>query len=506
MNLKLVRPQKIFLWISLLALFALGFVIRLYDMGDPPLDFNPTRQLHSALMARGMYYQDRADLPNWQRQTAVEQWKKEGLIEPPILEALTAFTYRFSGENLIVPRLYSIFFWMLAGLALYLLARDLAGELGALLGLAYYLILPFGAIASRAFQPDPLTVALTTGAWWTANRWYRLPGWRSALLAGILGGLAIFAKTTAVFFVGGAWIGLVLWGPGIKKALRDRQVWVIAALCVLPYILFYIYGIYISGELQSQFSLRFFPQLWIDPVFYLRWVNLISSTAGFEWTVLAFLACLAVNDKAQRAMLLCIWAGYLIYGLTLPYHISTHDYYQLPLIPLVALGLAVGAQHLINLLRGPRWLVYPVVLAVVLGVVVLKAWDVRVTLKRDDYRQEISFWKKLGDKLGPGADVIGLTHDYGYRLAYWGWVNSDSWMTSGDFNYRELAGQTYEFDQLFADKVAAKDYFVITLFGELDHQPALKKTLETRYPVFEKSDDYIIYDLRHPLPSAGTKH
>ncbi len=37
-------------------LLLLGLGIRLLDLTDPPLDIHPTRQLHSALMARGMYY------------------------------------------------------------------------------------------------------------------------------------------------------------------------------------------------------------------------------------------------------------------------------------------------------------------------------------------------------------------------------------------------------------------------------------------------------------------
>ena len=41
----------------MMALFALGLAIRLYDLTDPPLDFNPTRQLRGAIMARGYYYE-----------------------------------------------------------------------------------------------------------------------------------------------------------------------------------------------------------------------------------------------------------------------------------------------------------------------------------------------------------------------------------------------------------------------------------------------------------------
>ena len=70
---------------ALVLLLGLGFAIRLYDLTDLPLDFHPTRQLLSALKARGMYYQNLQSVPAWQRQMAVHQWKLEGLTEPPII-------------------------------------------------------------------------------------------------------------------------------------------------------------------------------------------------------------------------------------------------------------------------------------------------------------------------------------------------------------------------------------------------------------------------------------
>ena len=58
------------LWLGLALLaFLLGLAVRLYDLTDPPLDFHPTRQLHSALIARGMYYQNLDDIPDWQRES-----------------------------------------------------------------------------------------------------------------------------------------------------------------------------------------------------------------------------------------------------------------------------------------------------------------------------------------------------------------------------------------------------------------------------------------------------
>jgi hypothetical protein len=60
------------------ALLALGIVLRLINVTDPPLDFHPTRQLRSAIIARGMYTNPYpAPTPNFARQRCRfgERWK-----------------------------------------------------------------------------------------------------------------------------------------------------------------------------------------------------------------------------------------------------------------------------------------------------------------------------------------------------------------------------------------------------------------------------------------------
>jgi hypothetical protein len=75
----------------LLLLLVLGWAIRLYDLDEPPLDFHPTRQLFSALKARGIYYAAHPQLlPSWQLEFALQQSRELPTIEPEILEHLVA--------------------------------------------------------------------------------------------------------------------------------------------------------------------------------------------------------------------------------------------------------------------------------------------------------------------------------------------------------------------------------------------------------------------------------
>lgn len=499
------------LWLAAGLVFTLGLVIRLYDLKDAPLDFSSTRQMRSVIMARGIYYEHLPSAPEWQRQLAIQQYEGEGIIEPPILENLAAATYLLVGsEKLWVIRLYSIGFWMAGGIALFLLALELTGAAGALVSLAYFLILPYGAIASRSFQPDPLMVALIIFAYWAVVRWQRTRTWSWAAAAGLLGGMAILVKSVAVFFILPVWAAVLIFiipreldgrrGAGkILGWLRSPQLWVIAALTILPYAAYHVYGVYIAGFLQSQFSLRFFPQLWRNPVTFLQWNGLLSSVAGFEWVLVSLAGVFLLREKVHRALLMGAWFGYFLYGMTFTFHITTHEYYHLPVIPLVALGLAGAADLAVRNLRGPRWLALAATTAILLTWVGIKAWDVRVELKRNDYTQEVVFWQKLGQKLPRGSKVIGLTHDYSYRLAYWGWVDVANWMTTADFNLRQLAGQQLDYAAMFREQTAGKDYFVVTLMNELGNQPVLKDLLVSNFAVVDQASDYIIFDLHKPV-------
>ena len=432
-------------------LFLLGLGIRLLDLTDLPLDFNPTRQLFSAVKARGMYYQFATDVPEWQRQMAVEQWEAKADVEPPVIETIVAGLYLLFGEHLWFGRVVASVFWLIGGLALFGLSRRIASVDGAIVALAYYLFVEFGVIASRSFQPDPLMIGLALAGLWAFLRWDEELTWKWVLLAGLLSGAAIFVKNVAVFPLVGAFALVILKTIGLKRALKDPQVWVLAIIAALPVSIYMIDGLLISKDMDTALGLRFFPQLWTDPAFYIRWKNIIANNLGFGAFLLALLGIYLARPGRDRSLLVGTLLGYLVYGFIFSYHISTHNYYQLPLIIFISLSLAVVGKTLFRKMTEisdrsiwPR--------LVVVGILLLgigsAMWNVRVDLLKDDFRSEPQFWAELGDKLGHTTPVLGLTQDYGNRLAYWGWQQVDEWPTTGDQNLRELAGKAKTFDDI----------------------------------------------------------
>jgi len=483
-------------------LFAMGLGIRMVDLTDVPLDFHSTRQLFSAIKARGMYYQFARDVPEWQREIAIQQWQDADVFEPAVNETIVAGLYLIFGEHLWLARIASSVYWLLGGLAMFALARRIASVDGAILALAFYLFLGFGVIASRSFQPDPLMVALILAGLWAFVRWDEDWAWTWTVIAGLLSGLAIFVKTVAVLPLFGAFAFILLTTRGLKQSLKDPQVWVLAFITALPVTIFMIDSIYISKNSNLSTELRFFPSFWTDPIFYVRWKNMIGNTLGFGAFLSALLGIFLAKPGRDRSLLLGLLAGYILYGFLFSYHFITHNYYQLPLFVFISLSLAVVGKTLFQRLKeinNTSVIARLSVAGIILFAMAFEMWNVRVELVRDDDRAEPQFWAALGEKLGRSSSVIGLTQDYGNRLAYWGWKVTDQWPTTGDQNLRELAGVAKTFDEIFASRVEGKDYFVVTNFNQFNNQPELKERLFNTYSILEENPEYIIFDLKHPL-------
>ncbi len=492
---------------ALVLLLGLGFAIRLYDLTDLPLDFHPTRQLLSALKARGMYYQTLTDAPADQRDFAIQQWKIRAAIEPEIVERMVAFTYQFTGEQLWVARVYSSLFWVIGAFFLFLLARRLTSVDGALVAVAFYLFTPYAVIASRSFQPDPLMVMLIIIFWWAVYEWSltlnsspsgrgaEVREWTFAIIAGLIGGFAIYVKFVAAFFVIGGGLGAVLSRGSLLETLRKPQVYVMTALGILPGSVYGIYGVWIAGFLGQQFGGRFIPALFLSPSYYLGWIGMLNIVVGAIALTLGLLG-LFFLEKEKRRFLLGLWAGYALFGIYFNYHISSHDYYSLPLIPIVALSLAPVADAFFAQLAKLTTTKFARVAAFCILFFGLFASlsNIRAEMKRIDYRPEAQMWAEISEKIGD-KNTAGLTQDYGSRLAYWGWKNLTSWSTYGDLIYHDdLRGAQSDFEQQFELIAAKKELFLVTDFDELDLQPLLKEKLST-YPKFAEGDGYMIFDL-----------
>jgi 4-amino-4-deoxy-L-arabinose transferase-like glycosyltransferase len=482
---------------AVVLLLALGLGLRLYDLTDQPLDFHPTRQLRGALIARSMYYQMLPNADPQARQIAVGIANTTGQYEPSIVEKLVAMTYLALGREVLwVSRIYTSLFWLIGGVALYDLARRMTSYSGALVALAYYLILPFAVQASRSFQPDPGMVMWIILTSYALYRWGEKPSWKWAILAGALGGMAILTKVVAGYIVGGAAVAVVLSTLGLRRFWRNPQVWSMVFLMVAPSAIYYLGR---SGRASDYFSgwTLSLSHLLLEPSFYARWLNLVQDLMGL-WVLLLALVGVAISKKRERLLLLGLWVGYGLYGFFLPYQMYTHNYYHLQLIPIIALSLAPIGQLIIERVsKQPKIWRALAAAAALLGVIFLAGISI-TSLNQKNYRGEPAHWEEIAALLPTDGKIIGLTQDYGYPLAYYGWRKVQLWPIRGERQLSDLRGISKEFQDFFAKRTEGRSYFLITAFSQLDDQPDLKQYLEEIYPVAAQGEGYLIYDLLHP--------
>ncbi len=476
---------------SLIILLALGGLLRLIDVTDPPLDFHSSRQLRNSLVARDIYYSLLPSATTEQRELASSFANSVGRYEPPVIESIVALSYFVAGgETIVVARIWEVFFWLLAGIALFDLMRRTTSPWAALIGLAYYLVLPFSVQASRSFQPDPLMTSAFVAGIYFLYRWSEEQTWKWAILAGLFLGFATFVKIVIAFFAGGAAIALVLFTLG-KDFWRSKQVWVMAVLMIAPALVFYIL-------LNQSRSTEYFFGWTVELIkligstdFYTKWLAFLGNLFGLTIIFLSIGGSLLAPPRL-RWLLVSLWIGYLLYGLTLPFQMYTHSYYHIQLIPIVALGLAVVANPLIESVAVQSQVGRVGFIALVIVVIGFQAWVSRSVLVAEDFHVEAPFWRNVGNAIPADAKVIGLTQDYGYRLMYFGWRKVTLWPYVTEL--AEVRSGQVDFADRFDELTAGKDYFLVTSFGQLDKQLSLKKILD-EYPIAIQGDGYALYDL-----------
>ena len=473
-------------------LLILGGVLRLIDLNDPPLDFHASRQLRNFLVARDIYYRLSPDADSRTRDLAASFARSVGRYEPPVMESVVALTYRLTGgENYAIPRIWQTIFWLLAGIALFDLARRAISPWAGLTALAYYLVLPFGVQASRSFQPDPLMTSAFIVGMYFLYRWSEEQIWKWAVLAGVFLGFATLVKIVIAFFAGAIALTMVLFTLR-RDFWKSRQVWVMALLMALPALVYYVL---LNPGRSSEYFFSWsvaLVKLITSTDFYSKWLAFLGSLFGLT-VLFASLAGTLIAPPRLRWLLVGAWIGYLAYGLTLPFQMYTHSYYHIQLVPIVALGLAAAVDPIYRTVSTQGVAGRAAFVGLVIAVVGYHSWVARSVLVAEDFRHEPAVWVKIGDAIPEGANVIALTQDYGYRLMFFAWRKTSLWPLNTDLaeirnDDRDTAGR---FDEI----TAGDDYFLVTAFSQLDKQPELKKILDG-FPIAARGDGFVLYELR----------
>lgn len=482
-----------------LALFILlllaAFGLRLIDLTDPPLDFHPTRQYRGALIARSIYYQLSPVEDAAEQAQALAARDSVAELEPPLIESLVALGYMITGgEQLWLARVINSLLWLAGACFIFLLAKRVSSAPSALLATAFFLFLPFAVAASRSFQPDPLMVVLLAASAYCAYCWAAEASPKWALWTGLAAGLAVLVKAVALYYLAGMLLAVVLSRLSLRQALRDRQVWTMAAIAVLLPALYYLPNLSAGGDYIQNWVLRLLP-LAFEPAFYVRWLVFLGDLFGLMTLLLALIGLL-LAQRPYRRLLIGLWLGYALYAITLPHQTLTHNYYHLPLVLILALSLAPAIEVLISAVkqRQPIWRWSFV--ALIVAAILFNAWISRSNFLGQDHRAEIDYWTQVGAALPTDGKSIGLVQHYGHLLNYYGRRDVALWPVTSEIQLAALRGNNMDdFEAAFLDRTVGMRYFLVTTFNQLSRQPLLQAYLADNFAVYADEPGYRIYDL-----------
>lgn len=341
---------------TLLLILSLAFTLRLYKINRPIADWHSWRQADTASVARNFIkegfnpfipkYDDMSSQTN-----GLDNPNRYRFVEFPIYNSLIAAVWFFTGVNVTYARLVTVVISLGSTSLLYFLVRKFSGQVVAALAAFFFATIPYNVFYSSTILPGPLMVFGLLAMYLTFIKWLENDkNWFWFLTAILCANLAILTWPIALFFT------LPLVYLAFDKygfsAFKKVQLWGFASLALLPFIAWRTWitqfpaGIPNWGFLINEGNIRFKGA-------FFRWLiverlgKLILTVGGF------FLFILGILKKPGREKLF-----YLSLLVSVAFYFSVfasgnvrHDYYQIPLIPVAAIFMALGTKTLFTLPR-----------------------------------------------------------------------------------------------------------------------------------------------------------
>lgn len=495
-SLSIFHPKLRLVSVGLLALFLLAGLIRIKDRLAPGILVE--REYTSAIFARTFYFEGNSSIEPWRKEIARITRERQPILEPPITEYLVSLMYRIAGrEEIWFARLLTSTFWLAGGWFLFLAARRLVPLPAAIFAAGYYLFVPSGVLLSRSFQPDSLMMMMFMISFYLILRYFDTPSTRNLLLAAFISSVTLLIRPLVVFVLFSAFTGLLLYHRKSLKALIERPFILFSLVSLsLPFV-YYGYGILFAGFMQWKIASSFRPYLYFRSAFWVDWFFLAVNAVGLPALIAVVLGFPFIRSKPVRVLLLSMFAGYIFFGLFFTFHIHTHDYYHIQLIPIAAFG----AYPLVTLFfeqlsRVPGKLKWLAVGAGALLILLFSDLQVRDSLYKQVFEAP-DVAREIGEVVNHSQNTVFVAYHYGLPLEYYGELSGTFWPKSITYwFYRMPEEEEKSVQQRLEELEFIPEYFIITNFDEYRrlHQD-LDAYLAESCSVLVKTDRYHIFHL-----------
>lgn len=459
-------------------ILAVGFLVRLYRIGEPLGDWHSWRQADTAAVTRE-YVKNGIDLlhPRYMDLSSIPSGKDNPkgwrMVEFPLVNGLTAGIIRGVGGELVIwGRMVSIVFSLGSIIFLYLIVKRFSGEKTALIAAGVMAILPYNIFYSRVILPEvPLVFFSLAAIYFSVGNFFWLSA-GSAAIALLLKPYAIFLALPILYL---GWRGCRNFTCGSSAKLIKLFVWAVIAL--LPFLLWRVWIMQFPEGIPAftwllngngiRFKGAFFRWIFADRLgrLILGYFGLIPLGIG-----------LIVKPSDREGWFYRWWGlGILAYLIIFATGNVQHDYYQIITIPIISIYAAKGIDWL---LRPPqsisRMASYGALAVTILFTLAFGWYHIR------DYfninHPEIMEAGRAADKILPAAAKIVAPYDGDTAFLFQ--TNRSGWPIGGAID----------------DKVSkGASHYVSVRFDEET------RGLMERCQVVLKAERYVIVDLRNCL-------
>ncbi len=475
--------------IFLFLILTLGLILRLYKISRPLADHHSWRQVDSAAVIRNLAL-GKFDLlhPQWENLVPTNV---KGLPNPnryffedfpAAFDIYPAFLSKIFGPSPVALRLSPIFFSLMTMVLLFFLVKDLTGLRVGLLTVLIYAVLPFSVFFSRGiFQEIPLNF-YAVASLFCLNRFLQRKNNVYFFLSIIFNGLLFLTKPYALVFLLPE--AFLFWQNKGGKFL-ERKLIIFFVLSLIPFGLWWFWvrhfpeGIPNSGWLLNEGNIRF-KGAFFHWIFAERIGKLILGDYGL---IFLGIGMLAVTGK--DGLFYTWFLALLVYTTVIAKGSVTHDYYQIPFLPVIAYFSAKGIDFLYSLSKKRLYKIGTVFLILVFSAFALAfSWyEVRgfydlksgVDLAGDFVNQNLP--AEVLIVAGDGADPTLL-----YNCNRRGWT----------VGYGSTLGNTPQIIEELRQKGA--NIYVTTAVNQIngtEFGEYLRK-----YPVLKESDQFLVVDLK----------
>jgi hypothetical protein len=204
--------------VVVLSMLLLGLLARLPGLDQPFLDQYAFRQTETAYPAL-LFHQQGMNLFAPQLPVLGKPWQVP--FEFPLFQAMAAVIMNAGVSPDLALRISSLICFMATAFAIWGLVRHLSSRTAAAITLVVFLAWPFNVYMSRESLIEYMATAFAVGYAWAGMVWIDTQKKRYAIIAVVLGALAMLVKLTSALF----WIVPLLLYWRANRPLSDWRPW-----------------------------------------------------------------------------------------------------------------------------------------------------------------------------------------------------------------------------------------------------------------------------------------